>query len=105
VGVEVAAVLGFAVDQQVVAVEDWVVAAAQDAAAPDRYQGRVAGSNDIEALVGPTAAAGGAEFADVAAGAVGALDREDVVVIGDGAVAGGGASRGRCGEGREEEKS
>jgi hypothetical protein len=37
VGVEVAAVLGFAVDQQVVAVEDWVVAAAQDAAVADRY--------------------------------------------------------------------
>ena len=88
VGVEVAAVLAFAVDQQVVAVEDRVVAAAQDAAVADGHQRRVAGGDDIEALVSAAAAAGGAEFADVAAGAVRALDREDVVVIGDGAVTG-----------------
>ena len=103
-GVEVGAILGFAVDQQVVAVEDWVVAGAQDAAVAYRYQRRVAGGDDVEALVAAAAAAWGAEFADVAARAVGALDREDVVVVGDSAVAGGDASRGRCGEGREEEK-
>jgi hypothetical protein len=102
--VEVAAVLGFAVDQQVVAVEDRVVAAVQDAAIADRYQRGVAGGDDVEALVGSAAAAGGAEFAGVAARAVRALDREDVVVVGDGAVAGGDAGRGWCGEGREEEK-
>src|SRR4051794_29173619 len=38
VGVEVGAVLAFAVDQQVVAVEDRVIAAAQDSAVADRDQ-------------------------------------------------------------------
>jgi hypothetical protein len=104
VGVEVAAVLVFAVDQQIVAVEDWVVAGAQDAAAADGYQRRVASGDDVEALVGSAATARGTEFADVAARAVCALDREDVVVVGDGAIAGDDAGRGRCGEGREEEK-
>jgi hypothetical protein len=105
VSVEVAAVLVFAVDQQVVAVEDRVVAAAQDAAAADGYERRVAGGDDVEALVGAAATARSAEFADRAAAAVRTLNREDVVVVGDGAVAGGDAGRGRCGEGRDEEKS
>jgi hypothetical protein len=105
VGVEVAAVLAFAVDQQVVAVEDRVVAAAQDAAVAYGNQRGVAGGDDVEALVAAAAAARGAEFADVAARAVGTLDREDVVVVGDGAVAGGDAGRGWCGEGREEKES
>jgi hypothetical protein len=89
VGVEVAAVLAFAVDQQVVAVEDRVVAGSQDAAVTNRDQRRVAGGDDVEAFVGAATVARGAEFADRAARAVRALDREDVVVIGDGAVAGG----------------
>jgi hypothetical protein len=107
VGVEVAAVLAFAVGQQVVAVEDRVVAAVQDAAAPDRDQWRVAGGNDVEALVGAAAAARGAEFADRAAAAVRALDREDVVVVGYGAVAIGEAGGSWYGgeERREEEES
>jgi hypothetical protein len=101
VGVEVAAVLAFAVDQQVVAVENRVVAAAQDAAAPDRDQRRVAGGDDVEALVTAAAAARDAEFADVAARPVWALDREDVVVVRDGAVtAGRGGGRGGGGKGR-----
>jgi hypothetical protein len=105
VGVEVAAVLAFAVDQQVVAVEDRVVAAAQDAAVADGDQRRVAAGDDVEALVGTAAAARGAEFADPATAAVRALDREDVVVVGDGTVAAG--EVGRCGSGkrREEEES
>jgi hypothetical protein len=105
VGVEVATVLAFAVDQQVVAVEDRVIAAAQDAAVANGYQRRVAGCDDVEALVGATAAARGAEFADRAAAAVRTLDREDVIVIRDGAVTGG--EVGRCGSGkrREEEES
>jgi hypothetical protein len=105
VGVEVGAVLAFAVDQQVVAVEDRVIAGTQDLAVADRYQRRVAGRDDVEALVGAAAVAGGAEFADRAAGAVRALDREDMTVGGEAAVGrceevGGG----RCGERREEEK-
>jgi hypothetical protein len=103
--VEVAAVLAFAVDQQVVAVEDRVVATVQDAAVADGDQRRVAGGDDVEALVGSAAAAWSAEFADRATGAVCALDWEDVVVVGDGAIAGGEAGRGWCGESREEEKS
>lgn len=70
VGVEVAAVLAFAMDQQVVAVEDRVVAGPQDAAASDGDQRCVAGGDDVEALVGTTAVARGAEFADRAAGSV-----------------------------------
>lgn len=105
VGVEVGAILAFAVDQQVVAVEDRVIAGPQHLAAPDRYQRRVAGGDDVKALVGAAAAAGGAEFADRAAGAVGALDREDVAEVGKAAVGGceevGGCW---CGQGREEEK-
>jgi hypothetical protein len=104
VGVEVAAVLAFAVDQQVVAVEDWVVAGAQDAPVANRCQRRVAGGGDVEALVGAAAAAGGTELADRAAGSVRALDRKDVAVVGDGAVAAGEVSRCGGGECREEEK-
>ena len=104
-GVEVGAVLAFAMDEQVIAVEDRVVAGAQDLAIADRYQRRVAGGDDVEALVGAAAVAGGAEFADRAAGAVWALDREDVAVGGEAAVGrceevGGGW----CGDCREEEK-
>jgi hypothetical protein len=86
VGIEVGAILAFAVDQQVVAVEDRVIVAAQDPAVSHRDQRRVAGGDDVKALVGAAAAARGAEFADRAAGAVGALDREDVAVVSDAAV-------------------
>jgi len=103
VGVEVGAILAFAVDQQVVAVEDRVIAGPQNHAIADRRQRGVAGGDDVEALVGAAATAGGAEFADRTAAAVGALDREDVTVEGEAAVGrckevGGG----RCGESREE---
>ncbi len=78
VGVEVAAIFAFAVNEEVVAVEDGVVAGAQDAAVAYRDQRRVAGGDDVEALVGATAAARGAEFADRATRPVRAVDREDV---------------------------
>ncbi len=81
VGVEVGAILAFAVDQQVVAVEDRVIAGLQNPAAADGYQRRAAGGDDVKALVGAAAAAGGAELAaDRTAGAVRALDGEDVAV-------------------------
>jgi hypothetical protein len=51
-----------------------------------------------------TAVAGGAEFADWAAGAVGPLDREDVPVIGGGAVFVDDPGRGRYCQNREEEQ-
>jgi hypothetical protein len=86
VGVEVGAVLSFAVDQEVVTVEDRVVAGAQNAAVADGDERRAAGGDDVEALVGAAAAAGGAEFSDRAAGAVRAQDGEDVAVVGGGAV-------------------
>jgi hypothetical protein len=103
-GVEVGAILAFAVDQQVVAVEDRVIAGPQDLAVADRYQRRVAGGDDVEPLVGAATIAGGAEFADRAAGAVRALDREDVAVEGGGAVAIENVRRRRSGGKREEEK-
>jgi hypothetical protein len=105
VGIEVGAVLGFAVDQEIVAVEDRVIAGLKDLAVADHDQRRVAGGEDVEALVGAPAAAGSAEFADRAAGAVGALDREDVAVVGEAAVGGGQeVGGGGCGQCREEEK-
>ncbi len=101
VGVEVAAGLAFAVDQKVVAVEDWVVAAAQDLAVADRDQGRAAGGDDVEAFVPAATAAGGAELADVAAGAVAALDWENMAVIGEAATRGGDAGEGRLSRQRQ----
>jgi hypothetical protein len=104
VGVEVGAVLAFAVDQQVIAVEDRVIAGPQHLAVADRYQRCVAGGDDVEAFVGAAAVAGGPEFADRAAGAVWALDREDVAVEGGGAIAIENLRRRRSGGKREEEK-
>jgi hypothetical protein len=104
VGVEVAALLAFAVDQQVVAVEDGVVAGPQDPAIGDRDQLGPAGGDDVEALVDAAAAAGCAEFADGATGSVRALDREDVAVVGDGADRAGDAGRGRGGQGEEDDE-
>jgi hypothetical protein len=104
VGVEVAAILAFAVDQQVVAVEDRVIARAQYRAVADRDEGRVAGGDDVEALVGATTVPRSAEFTDRTAAAVRALDREDVGVVGDAAVAGRDLGRGGCGESREQKE-
>jgi hypothetical protein len=87
VGVEVGAVLAFAVDQQVVAVEDRVIAGVQNFAVANGDQWGAAGGDDVKALVGAAAAAGGTEFADRATAAVRALDREDVAVVGSGPVA------------------
>jgi hypothetical protein len=104
VGVEVAAILAFAVDQQVVAVEDRVVADAQDPPVGDGDQLGPAGGDDVEALVGAAAVARDAEFADGAADAVRALDRKDVAVVGDAAVAADDARRGRGGQGEEKDE-
>ena len=78
VGVEIAALLALAVDQQVVAVEDRVIARAQHAAGRDCDQGRAAGSDDVEAFVGTAAAARRTEFADRATRPVRPLGREDM---------------------------
>jgi hypothetical protein len=86
VGVEVGAALAFAVDQQVVAVENRVVAGAQHATAANGDQRGTACRDDVEALVGAAATARSPELADVAAGDVRTLDREDVVVVAEAAV-------------------
>jgi hypothetical protein len=104
VGVEVAAPLAFAVDQQVVAVEDRVVGSAENAAVGDRDQRGLAGGDDVEALVGAAAVAGGAELPDRAAGPVRALDREDVAVVRSPADRAGDASRGRRGQSEEKDE-
>ena len=88
VRIEVGAILAFAVDQEVVAVENRVIAGSQDLAVANGDQWRAAGRNDVESLVGPAAAAGGAEFTDRASGAVRALDGEDVAVVGKTTVGG-----------------
>ncbi len=80
VGVEVGAVLALTVDQQVVAVEDRVIAAAQHPPGRDGDQRRAAGGDDVEAFVTAAAAARGTEFADRPARPVRPLDREDVGV-------------------------
>jgi hypothetical protein len=102
VGVEVAAILAFAVDQQVVAVEDRVVAAAQGPAVADGDQLGAAGGDDVEALVAAATAARGAELANRPAVAMGTLDRKDVTVERDAAVAAEDAGR-RRGDGGGEE--
>jgi hypothetical protein len=102
VGVEVAAVLALTVDQQIVAVEDRVIARAQHATRHRRDQGRPAGGDDVEAFVGAAAVARRAELADRSARPVRAVDREDVVEeLGRAIAAGGTGSRGRD---RDEEK-
>jgi hypothetical protein len=98
VSVEVAPLLAFTVDQQVVAVEDRVVTGAQHAAVADGDQLGPTGGDDVEALVGAAATAAGAEFADGAANSVRALDRKDVAVVRDAANGAEDASRGRGGQ-------
>ena len=105
VGVEVAALLSRSVDEDEVAVEDRVIAGAQHPATRSRDQRRAAGGDDVEALVGAAATAGGAELTDVAAGGMRPVDREDVLYIREAAVRrerpGGGGDREK---GREEER-
>jgi hypothetical protein len=60
-----------------------------------RDQRGAAGGDDVEALVAAPATSRGAEFADETAGAVGALDREDMAEIGNSAVARGDSGRRR----------
>lgn len=95
VGVEIAALLALAVDQQVVAVENRVVARPQHATSRDGNQGRATGGDDVEAFVGATAAARRAEFADRAARPIRPVDREDVAVERRRAIATGNAGRRR----------
>ena len=102
VSVEVAAFLAFAVDQQVVAVEDRVISGSQHLAITDRDQFGAAGGDDVEALVRAPARAGRPEGADEPARPMSALDREDVAVIRDAAVASGDLRRGWRGKRREE---
>lgn len=78
VGIEVAAVLSLAVDQQIVAVEDRVVAGAQHAPGRHGDERRAAGSDDVETFVRAPARPRRAEFADGAARPVRPLDRKDV---------------------------
>jgi hypothetical protein len=105
VGIEVGAVLAFAVDQQVVAIEDRVIAGAQNHPASHRHKWCAAGGDDVEAFVGAAAAARRPEFANVAASSVRALDGKDVVVISEPAVKGDDAGAGWCDESREEEEN
>jgi hypothetical protein len=105
VGVEVAALLAFTVDQQVVAVEDRVIGGLEHAAVADRDQRGLAGGDDVEALVSAATAAGRAEFADRAADAVRPLDREDVAVERNPADGAGDARRGRGGQSEEGDES
>ena len=102
VRVEVAAGFALAVDFEEVAVEDRVVAAADDLPGRRRDQTRTAGGGDIEAFVDAAAVAARVVFADRAADAVRRLNREDVAVVGEAAVAGGDLGRGGCREGGEE---
>lgn len=98
VGVEVAALLGFAVDQREVAVEHRVVTDLPHPAIADRDQRRAAGGGDVEAFVDAAAVAGRVKGPDRTALAVAAPDREDVAVVGSAAVAGADLRLGRSGE-------
>jgi hypothetical protein len=105
VRVEVAAALAVAVDEEVVAVELRVMAYAADTTSSDGDERRSAACDDVEALVGASAAARRAELADRAAGPVRSRDREDVAVKG-GPARGGRVRRPREGaQGEQGEKS
>jgi hypothetical protein len=104
VRVEVAAVLAFAVNQEVVAVEHRVVASSQDPAVAHGDQRCAAGGDDVKAFVSATAAARCAEFPDVATGSVRSLNREDVTVVLSAAVVEDDPSRCWGGKRRGEEK-
>ncbi len=105
VGVEIAALLALAVDQQVVAVEDRVVTHPQHAAGRDGNQWRMAGGDDVEAFVAAAAAARRTELADRAAGPVRPVDREDVGIERRCAVAARNGGRRRRDEGNEEDET
>jgi hypothetical protein len=81
VGVEVAATLTSGTDQQVVAVEDGVIARFAYPPGDRRDQFGPAGGQEVEAFVDAAATARGAEFADRAPFGVRPLDREDVLVV------------------------
>ena len=83
VGVEVAAVLALAVDQEVIAVEDRVEPPSQDPAAADRHQPGPTSGDDVEPFVGPPAAARSAELADRAPRPVRPENGEDMAAVGD----------------------
>ena len=85
VGIEVAALLASAVDQEEVAVEEWIEAPLQNPAAAYCEESRPAGGDDVEPFVGATAAAGRAELADRAPRPVGTENRKDVIAVGDAA--------------------
>jgi hypothetical protein len=66
-----------------------------------RDQLDAAGGDDVKALMGATAAAAGAEFANGATVAVWTLNGEDVAVVGDTARGAGDAGGSGSGQGRE----
>ncbi|HXS45961.1 MAG TPA: hypothetical protein VN756_00690 [Solirubrobacterales bacterium] len=102
-GVEVAAPLALAVEQQIVAVEDRVVAGTQDRSGRGGDQRRAAGGDEVETFMAAAAAAGRAELADGAAGPVRSLDWKDVGLEGDASVVAGTLGPG-WGDGRESEE-
>src|SRR5262249_27352710 len=81
VGVEIAAILALAVDQEVVAVEDGIEAATKNDAGSNRHQPRSARGDDVKPFVRPAAIPRSPEFTDRAAGPVRAQDREDVAAV------------------------
>jgi hypothetical protein len=93
------------VDQQVIAVEDRVKIRLQNPAVADGDQLGLAGGDDVETLVGAAAVAAGAKFADGAADPVRTLNREYVAEIGSAPDGARDASRGRGGQGEEEDES
>jgi hypothetical protein len=105
VGVEVGAALAFAVDQEIVAVEDRVITGTQDPAVAHRDQLGAAGGHDVEPFVDAPTVARRVVLADRATFAVRSLDREDMAVVGDAALAAGDASRGRSDQDEEEDES
>lgn len=101
VGIEVAAVLAFAVDQQVVAVQGRVVAPAKDPSAAHRDQRRPTGSRDVEPFVPPSSIPRRPEFSNGPPRPMRPVHGEDVRVVLDAAVR---TREGRGGEDEEGEK-
>src|SRR4051794_15630141 len=81
VGVEVTAILAFAVDQQVVAIEDRVITAPQHPPAACGNQRRATGSNDVKAFMPPPTVTRSPKFTNRPPRSMRPINRKDVAVI------------------------
>jgi GNAT superfamily N-acetyltransferase len=105
VGVEVAPLLPFTMDQDVVAVEDGVEPGPQDLSVAHRDELGPASGGYVEAFVDAAAAARRVIFPDRPTYSMRPLNRENVAIVGNPAIATGDLGKGRPNEAREREEN